>query len=1195
MSPPRPAGSSRTGVRRFAAGALAVLGCAALVVGTASARASETPAQSAARTAPAALAAGHTYTVTLLTGEVVTVHTRQSGCPTVTVRRGPAGGAVSQYCGPDGHAHVVPVAARPQLGTVLDPALFDVTALIADGLDDAHSSDTPLIVQYATTPKGTAAPDALGAQLDGRRALPRLRALAGRQPKSDAAKSAGKPGGKAQADKTPQALAAHAEGVTHIWLDRRVHLTSAALGVPAGPAGATGLDQNLSQIGAPQAWQAGATGAGVRVAVLDTGADPNHPDLAGQVVASENFTGDGEDTTDHFGHGTHVAALIAGTGAASGGARRGVAPDAKLLVGKVLGDDGFGDESWALAGMEWAAPQADIVSMSLGGDLTDGTDPLSLEVEALTRQYGTLFVIAAGNIGPSDQTLQAPGTAASALTVGAVDGTDTVAGFSSRGPLPASGPDSYGLKPEIVAPGVEIVAARAAGTTMGRPIDRRYTAASGTSMATPQVAGAAADLLGRHPGWSPAQVKAALVGAADPAHGGDVFALGAGRLDLPAALGLASAGTGGVVSAQPALELGTLRYPQSGTVAGRASWTNTGTAPVTLRVSIAVADRLGHPAPAGAVLPEASTVAVQPGQTSTLGVTVDAARFAAAPGLYQGILTATAPGGGTARTPVTFFVEPASYDLTVTAKPLPGTPSDAGSAFAFIVDIDDPELFSTAVVADGEPVRVPAGHYSVIGEVDDRTEGATRAALTGDPQVTVAGDTSVLLDASKARPVTASVDGVDTQIGAESVFVVQTPLRGDAFWFGPIAWPTSPADFLRGTVYTVPMGGVRTGTLRAYEYFNLLAPSAANPSTVYDLMPSLGDRIPADPSYRVTAAVAATLARIDQHFAQPDLLPLASGTSRTLTHNRYGLTLDGAFAAQENAEFAPGDRVDYVSPGVLWSDEAFVSPFVSDDDFGLVTQEPFRQYPAGSRQSKSWFNAPLRPDWYDSTDLSLSFCQPEPVRRTRGNLHVVLVELSDQHQRFDCLEGEPTWESTTHAVSLYRDGKLVGKVGGIRADFPIPADQATYRLRYDLDTNGLTPVSTRVTTDWTFRSAGPADNSSVALPLLSVDYALGLSAASHPGPGPATFTVRQAGGLTAQPIGSFTVQVSTDDGRTWRPVPTTPVGSDTFRANLPAAGAGSAVSLRVHAGTTAGSAVDQTIIRAYRAAGALDARNSHAN
>ncbi|MFD0539314.1 S8 family serine peptidase [Actinomadura luteofluorescens] len=130
----------------------------------------------------------------------------------------------------------------------------------------------------------------------------------------------------------------------------------------------------MRQVGAPQAWSAGYTGEGAKVAVLDTGVDAGHPDLQGRIAETRNFS-ESADAADRVGHGTHVASTVAGTGAASRGERRGVAPRADLLIGKVLDDEGSGTDSSVIAGMEWAAPRADVVNMSLGGAPTDGTDP----------------------------------------------------------------------------------------------------------------------------------------------------------------------------------------------------------------------------------------------------------------------------------------------------------------------------------------------------------------------------------------------------------------------------------------------------------------------------------------------------------------------------------------------------------------------------------------------------------------------------------------------------------------------------------------------------------------------------------------------------------------------------------------------------------------------------------------------------
>ncbi|WP_445270826.1 S8 family peptidase, partial [Streptomyces sp. DSM 41634] len=194
------------------------------------------------------------------------------------------------------------------------------------------------------------------------------------------------------------------------------------------------LDRSVPQIGTPAAWKAGFTGKGVKIAVLDTGTDSTHADLKGQILASNNFSAS-KDTKDRVGHGTHVASIAAGTGAASKGKFKGVAPDAKLLSGKVLDDEGYGEDSGILAGMEWAVAQgADIVNLSLGGEDTPDVDPLEAAVNKLTAEKGVLFAIAAGNEGDGAGTVGSPGSADAALTVGAVDVKDKLAEFSSRGP-----------------------------------------------------------------------------------------------------------------------------------------------------------------------------------------------------------------------------------------------------------------------------------------------------------------------------------------------------------------------------------------------------------------------------------------------------------------------------------------------------------------------------------------------------------------------------------------------------------------------------------------------------------------------------------------------------------------------------------------------------------------------------------------
>jgi len=264
------------------------------------------------------------------------------------------------------------------------------------------------------------------------------------------------------------------------------------------------LDKAVTYVHAPAVWGLGATGKGVRIAIVDTGIDPNHPDLGGRVAESVDFTGEGP--RDGHGHGTHVAGIAAGSGAASGGQYRGVAPEATLYAGKVLRADGGGATSTVIAGLEWAADQqVQVVNLSLGSaGSSDGTDALSTACDTLMA-HGIVVCVAAGNEGPGNYTIGSPGAALQVITVGAATLDGQVAPFSSRGPTADDR-----VKPDIVVPGVNITSCRAAGTGMGAVVGEQYTMASGTSMATPVASGLVALLLESDPSLRPPEVKERL-------------------------------------------------------------------------------------------------------------------------------------------------------------------------------------------------------------------------------------------------------------------------------------------------------------------------------------------------------------------------------------------------------------------------------------------------------------------------------------------------------------------------------------------------------------------------------------------------------------------------------------------------------------------------------------------------------------
>src|SRR5699024_2901950 len=191
--------------------------------------------------------------------------------------------------------------------------------------------------------------------------------------------------------------------------------------------------------------------------------------------------------------------------------------------GKVLGDDGSGQVSWVISGMEWAAQHADIINMSLSDKTpSDGTDPMSQALNELSAETGALFVVAAGNAG-MEESIGSPSAADAALTVGNVDKSDQLAIISSMGPRIGD----MAIKPDLAAPGVDITAARSQYTGSG---DSDYMSMSGTSMATPHVAGAAAILKQKHSDWTGTEIKHAMMSTTKQLDDYKPYQVGTGRL-----------------------------------------------------------------------------------------------------------------------------------------------------------------------------------------------------------------------------------------------------------------------------------------------------------------------------------------------------------------------------------------------------------------------------------------------------------------------------------------------------------------------------------------------------------------------------------------------------------------------------------------------------------------------------------------
>lgn len=314
------------------------------------------------------------------------------------------------------------------------------------------------------------------------------------------------------------------------------------------------------EVGATRLAAEQVTGAGVAVALVDTGVAPVS-DLAGAVLsvsdpvtgipgaACVNFSGEAG-CGDSYGHGTFIAGLIAGSGNASYGAYGGVAPGAKIVSIKIAGRDGSADVSKVLAAIQWAVSFKDVygirvLNLSLGTNSTADYrhDPLNFAVERAWTS-GLAVVVSAGNRGPGPRTISKPADDPLVITVGAVDdretwsvSDDTLPNFASRGPT-ADGR----AKPDIAAPGGHLVSLRSPGSRIeqiapGGPLSGSpYRRGSGTSQSAGVVSGLAALAFQAHPEWTPDQLKAAFTATAQQPLTRDPAGVGAGVVDGYAAV-----------------------------------------------------------------------------------------------------------------------------------------------------------------------------------------------------------------------------------------------------------------------------------------------------------------------------------------------------------------------------------------------------------------------------------------------------------------------------------------------------------------------------------------------------------------------------------------------------------------------------------------------------------------------------------
>ena len=1081
--------------------------------------------------------------VTLVTGDRVLVGPSIAGRPSLTVLPAPRpSGTRPSFSirtdGPD--SYVIPSDIASLVPRVLDDELFDVTALVRMGYDDRSRSTIPLIVQNAPGLRTLSAP----AGMQQETPLPSIGGEAVRLAKGQSAtfgRALSQLGERRQAI-TPAAAGAALGGVSHVWLDGQVE--------------ATGWDTNLDQITAPTAWDSGLSGAGVKVAVLDTGIDAGHPDLAGQVTGSANFTNDPA-TTDDNGHGTHVASLVAGTGAAAGGARRGVAYGAKLLAGKVLNGDGQGQVSWVIDGMQWAVAQgADVVNLSLGGQPTSPSvdDPVVAALDSLTASSGTLFVVAAGNTGGP---VQSPGVAPSALTVGAVDQFDLTAQFSSRGPTTGD----YRLKPDVVAPGVEIVGAKA-----GARSGDLYTTYSGTSQATPQVAGAAALLMQEHPDWSWDRVKATLIDTADMSPFTATYIQGGGRIDL------ARATTATLAATTPSVDFGLIHWKDTATRTQPVTLTNPGDAAVTVGLASNVVPDGGgnHPDAAADDDPpadpppmtlSADQLTIPAHGSASITATLDPT-LAKLDVPYSGAIAVTRDGAPAIQVPVGFQVESQHYQVTVTVIDRHGQPYSGGLVdLVNAADANAHSLFSVGLNAEGRGIgRLVPGWYSMQSRIETHAADGSVESVTfaGNPEVHVTGDMNITIDARDAKPLQApKVPHVATTVDQAQVWYGRYDEVGGGY--ATFDFPTG-AEIAAGKVLVQPTRPVQHGSFALTTRWRLLPTKHTSQADLYDLVFET-PTVPDSAAYPFTEADVHRLARLDLSYD-------ALGSAMTVSEFRSSWTdkTNVAVAAARPLNL-PAHRVELVTaaPNVHWQQSIALANDTEQRYFG-----PERSYQPGQRLSETWFQD-MHPVVVD-------------VSRYPFEQWVITgIGDSDRHVGPYDVATKSAW------LGISRDGALVGERSDTFGYFQGIPGSATLTAEQRVELiPGSIPGPDSSHTTWTFASS-PADDpvhqparipSVVELNYRPAVDSYGYARANRP----LMFDleVTHVTGSTA-PAGAphdVTLSYSSDQGASWHAVLLVARPGGHYLAIVPGSALRAGVPLSLHGTATdsAGNSIDQTSI-----------------
>ncbi|HEY3714365.1 MAG TPA: S53 family peptidase [Jatrophihabitantaceae bacterium] len=541
-----------------------------------------------------------------------------------------------------------------------------------------------------------------------------------------------------------------------------------------------------------------------------------------------------------------------------------------------------------------------------------------------------------------------------------------------------------------------------------------------------------------------------------------------------------------------------------------------------------------------------------------------------------------------ARTDASRPSNPAGKLYTVTVKAVDRRGRRAAGDLGTVMNADNVENFLAAQGFYNGTLAfsVPAGTYSIASYIGTSyADNSIDFTLATEPDVRVTRDTTVVLDARKGTRLAADVGQPAGQVSAQ-LNLQRNPATGVSFTDSFVSFGPTP-------LYATPTAPVRTGQLYFYPGLRLGGPDGSVQKQLYDLeFPYVG-AIPSTLSRTFTSGDFAT---IDARYHSP--VP-----GRAEYEAREGqLPWQAVQVFAGNEVVAPDTRTEHVlaEPGMFWLQQVVLD----ETNFLGMVSDIVRVYQPGQHTTADWSAQPVAPGVEQETAAG----EACPACRTGDNLDLTLFGSTDASGHL--MLPDP---SSTETLTLYQDGKQVGQAPIGFASFPLSASPASYQLVYDTARQGAWwPSSTRIHTAWTFTSAerpadqlppgwtcggkgggggrgaaSAADGGCSFEPLLFTRYATGAGADDVvPAAGPAQVEVDVAHqlGADAPPITSFTAQVSYDDGTTWTGVPATRLADGRYRLDYsqPVLSATTGfASLHITAADASGSAIDQTITRAY--------------